>query len=904
MKHILSLLIISVFTLIFSSTSWAENEKGLVGYWSLDESDGITANDKTGNNHGMIYGSPERIPLKVGSALSFDGADDYIEVSESLDIIFEEDFTIELWLKTFDSWINTPRPLICKRSGNEGYYLGIGEKVSYLTFFLGDRDETGYAAFVGRDNVVDGNWHHVVVQRAKNRVRMFVDGILDVDVANPITGFLAGSGCLYIGSDHSTPPHFFHGILDEVRIYNRGLSAEEVLEHYKSEAKDKGVETRFDRNVKLSYHLHPTLNIIAVEVNVRRMWLPSGEEVKVEVELWDPAKKEFIQRQVEALPLSEKSVYAMLKVGDLASGSYEIRAKVLDQTGSQIGEISTEKLTWTERPKQIDAEMKVLNNFVAELLNVKKVVSQPHKEYKFFNPRKGWIFISTTADIKGSGKIWISIDSASKEEAVIIHEKEKDETLEAMRLLPAGEHKIHVWCEGDPLFKNLIVRSIPEIGFVTAMKWDLMKEYKILNNINLLVSQAGQPGQGSKIWKEDGKKWLVMTGVPGPYTTSVTLQDSYKYWAEILTQNPLVDGFIADEIGSKQPRYKECFPFWADAIRKLKKDFPDKETYLYCSCYFAPEKTVEPLKPIMYALQDCEGKLALEAYLSEKPTLEGVQAHIKSILRDEIPTLEKVFPGFTHNAVLAINTADKFGLRRNACPNIDYRVFLDMQFHFVATAPAWKGLYGIQNYHSFYMWEETQRWLSKLYRHYCIEGKTDLLSKEYGLNLMLNHIKNPDFEEGAAYWTLSDSGSMEAKSMSGLAWKQKRYATIPYGNKFLWTKRRADKPNIFSQEIKNLQPGKCYSIKMWVGDHKNLSLAQTLTASIQIENAEFIPEENIHQSDKRGDSYFTYFYRVFRAKGGPAKLVISDWASDKEPGGPIGQELMFNFIEVQPYLED
>ena len=58
-----------------------------------------------------------------------------------------------------------------------------------------------------------------------------------------------------------------------------------------------------------------------------------------------------------------------------------------------------------------------------------------------------------------------------------------------------------------------------------------------------------------------------------------------------------------------------------------------------------------------------------------------------------------------------------------------------------------------------------------------------------------------------------------------------------------------------------------------------------------------------------------YHYRVFRADGETAKLVISDWGSDAAPalrdvvgddvpGGPIGQEIMYNFIGVVPYFSD
>jgi len=45
-----------------------------------------------------------------------------------------------------------------------------------------------------------------------------------------------------------------------------------------------------------------------------------------------------------------------------------------------------------------------------------------------------------------------------------------------------------------------------------------------------------------------------------------------------------------------------------------------------------------------------------------------------------------------------------------------------------------------------------------------------------------------------------------------------------------------------------------------------------------------------------------YHGRVFPTKGKRGKLTISDWQNDKKPGGPVGQVLMFNFIEVQPSL--
>jgi len=54
---------------------------------------------------------------------------------------------------------------------------------------------------------------------------------------------------------------------------------------------------------------------------------------------------------------------------------------------------------------------------------------------------------------------------------------------------------------------------------------------------------------------------------------------------------------------------------------------------------------------------------------------------------------------------------------------------------------------------------------------------------------------------------------------------------------------------------------------------------------------------------KRGyPCWMKYYWRVFRAKGTTAELTVSDWTGPNNPGGPAGQELAFNFIEIQPYF--
>ena len=56
-----------------------------------------------------------------------------------------------------------------------------------------------------------------------------------------------------------------------------------------------------------------------------------------------------------------------------------------------------------------------------------------------------------------------------------------------------------------------------------------------------------------------------------------------------------------------------------------------------------------------------------------------------------------------------------------------------------------------------------------------------------------------------------------------------------------------------------------------------------------------------YKGDKK--AWLNYHWRVFRADAETAEIVISDWANDIEPGGPVGQTLMYNYISIQPYLD-
>ena len=251
----------------------------------------------------------------------------------------------------------------------------------------------------------------------------------------------------------------------------------------------------------------------------------------------------------------------------------------------------------------------------------------------------------------------------------------------------------------------------------------------------------------------------------------------------------------------------------------------------------------------------------------------------------------------------------------NFHPSVDFKVGMDMQVRLLATHPVFFGIGGLSQWASSYADEETVRWSGRLYRHYCIEGNTDPLTDD---PYVLTHIRNPDFDDGATGWTVeaAEPGSIAIRTREGYGYLGARSRQV--GNHFLWTRRSASKANVFSQQIRNLKPGRLYSLKMVTADYQNLlngvSARKADEVRIAVEGVDVDDARSFQFSFpqhygrvlgpfKRGNLFWmNYHWRVFRAKQSTARLEVRDWVDDGQPGGPVGQELIYNFIEIQPYL--
>jgi len=237
------------YTVDFTPTGPFSTDANTMGLWHFDESVGTTAFDSSGllpANDGAINGASWNGPIwtmdaKYGpSALSLDGTNDYVAVSDSASL-HPSVFTIDVWIKPFiqSRWSRVLEKYWDAGTGARtapylSYALVLGEDPisGSISFLLGD-GTTLYKLTSVQDAISDNVWTHIVATYDGSEMRLYINGVEDFNSPNIVSVTVAYSADpLYIGARvDPIYPVYFNGIIDEVRIYNTALSAEEIALH-------------------------------------------------------------------------------------------------------------------------------------------------------------------------------------------------------------------------------------------------------------------------------------------------------------------------------------------------------------------------------------------------------------------------------------------------------------------------------------------------------------------------------------------------------------------------------------------------------------------------------------------------------------------------------------------------
>ncbi len=198
---------------------------GRVAYWKLDETEGNVACDSAFDHNGTLVNGPLWQPSGgvVAGALLFDGIDDYVRTDFVLNPA-ESRFSVFAWIKD-----GAPGQVILSQIDG-AKWLSADPEGRLMTELIPPTPPraTSVPPLISGTIITDADWHRIgIVWDGSYRI-LYVDGIdaKDTDALNPLE---SADGGLYIGTGKNLEAGtFFSGLIDDVRIYNMALNAEQV----------------------------------------------------------------------------------------------------------------------------------------------------------------------------------------------------------------------------------------------------------------------------------------------------------------------------------------------------------------------------------------------------------------------------------------------------------------------------------------------------------------------------------------------------------------------------------------------------------------------------------------------------------------------------------------------------
>ncbi len=199
---------------------------GLVAHWTFDDGAGTVVKDSSGNgNHASIVGAPTWVAGKSGSAVAFDGGDSYVEAISLKAPAFPIDQgSLSLWLMS--SFAGDFRPVF--ESVGLRRRIAVRNSIAGKLQVFGPGDDAG-VAFSDTFDVPTSVWTHVAIvwDFPAQQVLTYRDGALVSSVTDVALGFRPDGQELTFGKRAGASGYV--GSLDEVRLYDRPLSPNEIL---------------------------------------------------------------------------------------------------------------------------------------------------------------------------------------------------------------------------------------------------------------------------------------------------------------------------------------------------------------------------------------------------------------------------------------------------------------------------------------------------------------------------------------------------------------------------------------------------------------------------------------------------------------------------------------------------
>jgi len=222
---------------------------GLVGWWTLDRTDiyyagtATTTYDRSGKNNtgtlviGADATSGALTTGKIKQAIDFDGTNDYIDLftnSPSTSTLSPQQLTISAWVRLDAvgggswSWIVSNASFSKNVTGGFGLLRNSANTYAFNVNIFSQQASTGVIA------ALDGRWHHLVGTFDGSTMIAYLDSVSGTPVSYVSAITYYADEIFNIGSSvvNTSYTYFWNGGIDDVRLYNRALSAKEVKNLY------------------------------------------------------------------------------------------------------------------------------------------------------------------------------------------------------------------------------------------------------------------------------------------------------------------------------------------------------------------------------------------------------------------------------------------------------------------------------------------------------------------------------------------------------------------------------------------------------------------------------------------------------------------------------------------------
>jgi len=202
---------------------------GPVSWWKFDETSGPTGYDSMGYSDGTLVNGPNWTSGLIDGALEFYGADEYVDCGSSFESVTESSTkSITAWIKP-DSASSTARLITLwkNNSGHSGFALRFaGSPVTWSGLY---RKTVGYGWVESEVEVAEGVWTHIALVQDGCDVDIYVNGVSAANASNAAGPTVSNPANAVVGAYvYQGVSGCLDGKIDDVRIYERALSAEEV----------------------------------------------------------------------------------------------------------------------------------------------------------------------------------------------------------------------------------------------------------------------------------------------------------------------------------------------------------------------------------------------------------------------------------------------------------------------------------------------------------------------------------------------------------------------------------------------------------------------------------------------------------------------------------------------------